>query len=93
MDQPAALAVMGQAIKDPGPFRQALDQTALGQQLQMARDARLALPQRFGNFAHRELALGQQRNQPQARRFAGGAQTIEKLGEGEHRFSSGCIKI
>ena len=76
---------MGQAIEDPGALRQALDQPAIGQQAQMARDPRLALPQDLGDLADRQLAFGQQRHQPQAGGFARRAQTLQqmrKLGHG-----------
>ena len=66
-----AAAVLGQAEERPGAFAEALDQTGLGQQLEVARDARLRLAQDVGQVGDGQLGLGQQRQQAQARVLAG----------------------
>ena len=51
-------AAFGQAEERPGALAEALDQPGLGQQLEMARDARLRLPQDLGEVGHRQFGLG-----------------------------------
>ena len=53
----------------------ALDQSGFGEQLEMARDARLRLAQDFGQVGDGEFGLGQQREDAQARGFRGRAQS------------------
>ena len=52
----------------------ALDQAGFGQQLQMARDARLRLAENRDEFADRQFGLGEQSEKAQPRGFAGGGQ-------------------
>ena len=49
-----------------------MDQARFRQELEMARDARLRLPQNLGQVGNRQLGLGQQHQHPQARILAGG---------------------
>ena len=66
-----AAAAFGQAEERPGALAEALDQPGLGQELEMARDARLRLPQDLGEVGHRQFGLGQQHEDAQARFLAG----------------------
>ena len=54
----AARAVGGQAVEHPGAVRETFGQAGLGQELQMARDTRLALVQNLAQFHHRQLLAG-----------------------------------
>ena len=62
-----AAAVLGEAEEGPGALAEALDQPGLGQQLEVARDARLRLAQDLGEVGDRQFGLGQQRQDAQAR--------------------------
>jgi len=75
---------MGKPVENPASLRHALGQARLGQKAQVARDARLALAQHFGDLADRQLAFRQKGEQPQAGRFGGGSETVEKVIEGRH---------
>ena len=66
-----AAAMLGQAEEGPGAFAEALDQPGLGQQPQMARNARLRLAQDVGEVGDGQLGFGQQRQHAQARLLAG----------------------
>ncbi len=66
-----AAAALAQPEERPGAFAEALDQAGLGQELEMARDARLRLAQDVGEVGDRELGLGEQRQDAQPRRLAG----------------------
>ena len=66
-----AAAVLGEAEERPRAFAEALDQPGLGQQLEMARDARLRLAQDVGEIGDGQLGLGQQREHAQPRLLAG----------------------
>ena len=66
-----AAAVLGQAEEGPGALAEALDQAGLGQQLEMARDARLRLAQDVGQVGDGQFGLGQQRQHAQPRLLAG----------------------
>ena len=76
-----AAAMLGQAEERPGALAETLDQAGLGQQLEMARDARLRLAQDVGQVGDGQLGLGQQRQHAQARflagRLEGGVEGIE----------------
>ena len=74
-----AAAVLGQPEERPGALAEALDQAGFGQQLEMARDARLRLAQDVGEVGDGQLGLGQQRQHAQARLLAGG---LERRVEG-----------
>ena len=67
-------AALAEPIERPAPLAEAIDQAGFGEQLQMARDARLRLAQDFGEVGDRQLGFGEQREHAQARAFAGGAQ-------------------
>ena len=69
-DQPGKLATLpglGEAEVHPAALRGALDQPGLGQQLQVAADARLALAQDAGEVLDVQLARRQQHEHAQAR--------------------------
>src|SRR5262249_57175752 len=50
----------------PGAFEKSLDQAGVRQQFEMTRYARLRLPQDFAEIRYGELALGQERQDPQS---------------------------
>ena len=80
--------MLGQAEEGPGAFAEALDQAGLGQQLEMARDARLRLAQDVGEVGDGQLGLGEQRQDAQPRllagRLEGGIEGIEtEAGRGQ----------
>ncbi len=64
-----------QPEKRPRAFAETVDQARLRQQLEMARDARLRLPQNLGKVSDGQFRLGEQREDTQpgrlARRFEG----------------------
>ena len=64
---PSALA---EPEERPGAFAEALDQPGLGQQLEMARDARLRLAQDVGEVGDGQFGLGEQRQDAQPRLLA-----------------------
>ena len=66
----------------PGSFAVALDELRLDEKLQVARDARLRLAEDVGQIGHRQLALGEQRQDAQARLLGGGPQGAERLVQG-----------
>ncbi len=65
-----AAAVLGQPEERPGALAEALDQPGFGQQLEMARDARLRLAQDVGEVGDGQFGLGQQRQHAQPRLLA-----------------------
>ena len=65
-------AALAEAEKRPRPLAEALDQPGFGQQPQMARDARLRLPQDRGQVGDGQFGLGDQHEQAQARLLARG---------------------
>ncbi len=67
-----AAAMLGQAEERPGALAEALDQPGFGQQLEMARDARLRLAQDVGEVGDRQFGFGEQRQHAQARLLARG---------------------
>jgi len=73
MDQRPGSALGRKAVENPRPFREALDQSGPGQKFQMSRQARLALVQNLGQFAHGQFAMGEERKNPGPRHLAGGA--------------------
>ena len=58
-----------------------LDEAGLGEELEMARDARLRLAEDVGQVRHRELALGKQREDPQPGLLGRGPQSLQGLGQ------------
>ena len=73
--------MLGEAKECPRPLAEALDKAGLGQELQVARNARLRLPQDVGEVGDGQLGLGQQRQHAQtcllARRLERGIEGIE----------------
>jgi len=69
-----AAAALGQPEERPGALSEALDQSGLGQQFEVARDARLRLAQDVGEVGDGQFGLGQERQHAQARLFARGFQ-------------------
>ena len=67
-------AALAEPIERPASLAEAIDQPGFGEQLEMARNARLRLAQDFREVRHRQLGLGEQREDAQARPLAGGAQ-------------------
>jgi len=71
-----------------------LEQTGLGQQAQVSRDARLALAEHRTQLAHGQLAVLQQRQQAQACGFGGALQRGDHLGDiGAGSRMLHCFKI
>ena len=77
------VAFAGAAIERPARFAMALHQPGLGQELQMARDARLRLAEDFGQVRDRELRLAEQREQAQARILGRGLEAVEQRREAQ----------
>ena len=49
----------------------------------MARDPRLRLAEYLGHLAHRQVALAQERDQPEPRRLAGGLENLDTFLQGK----------
>ena len=62
-------AALAQTEERPRAFAEALDQPGLGEEAQMARQPRLRLAQNLGEVGDRQLGLGDQRQDAQARGF------------------------
>ncbi len=67
-------AAIGATIEDPTALLEALDQAGRSEQLEVTRNARLALARDGRELADRELGLAQNQKQPEARGIACGAQ-------------------
>ena len=78
-------AGVGKPEIDPRALAEALDEPGLGHELEMPADARLALAEDLGQILDVELAAGQQRQDAQARRLAGAAQSGQRMGAGQAR--------
>ena len=65
---------LAEAIERPASLAIAIDEARFGEQLQMARDARLRLAQDLGEIGDRKFGFGEQREDAQARALARGAQ-------------------
>ena len=78
-------AGVGKPEIDPGALAEALDQPGLGHELEMPADARLALAEDLRQILDVELAAGQQRQDAQARRLPGAAQSGQRVGAGQAR--------
>ena len=72
-----AHAPVGEPEEGPGPFPVALHEAGLDEELQMAGDARLGLPQDVREIGDGKLTLGQQGQDPQARLLGGCPQDIQ----------------
>ncbi|MNN75521.1 hypothetical protein D3C81_1918330 [compost metagenome] len=83
VDQAARQGVVRQAVEDARPVGESLDKPGVGHKLQMARHARLALVQNPRQLHDRKFLGGQQRQHPQAGRFASGAQGFDSLVSGQ----------
>ena len=64
----------GDVQEHPGAFPATLGQPGVAQDLDVARDARLALPEHLGQLAHRQLHVGEQPHDAQPRRIGERAQ-------------------
>ena len=65
----------------PGAFAEALDQTGFGQKPKVAGQARLRLAQNLRQVGDGEFGLGQQRQDAEPGRFAGGFQHRGEIGK------------
>ena len=72
--------------KNPTAFLAAFGKPGIGKDADMARDARLALPQHLRQFAHGQLHCGQQAHDPEAGRVRQGAQ--QRVNPDGHGVSS-----
>ena len=77
--QLGALAFGRQPVENPVLLAESLEHAGLGQQAQVTRHARLALPKEFGQFSDCEFALRQQRQKPQAAGVGDAAQAMQQL--------------
>src|SRR6185312_10323790 len=66
-----AAAMLAQTKERPGALAETLDEPRLGQQLEMARNARLRLAQDVGEVGYGEFGFRQQGDEPQPRVLAG----------------------
>ena len=64
----------GRAVVDPVLLAETIQQPGIAEQLEMPRDARLALPDHLADLTDRQLGARQQREQPQPRGLGGRAQ-------------------
>ena len=71
-------ALVGQTKERPGALALALREAGVDQQLEMARDAWLRLPENRDQFAHRQFGLAKQAQQPQPRDLARGFERVEQ---------------
>ena len=69
--------VPAQSQENPVPLLAPLHQPGFGQDANMARHARLALPHNLGDFSHRKLHGAQQMHDPQPRRVAERPENVE----------------
>ena len=90
VDQGAGTAVGGDAVEDAGSVGETFDQAGVSHQLQVAGDAGLALVEDARQLHHRQFLTGQQRQDAQAGRLAGGAQHIDSLVGGEGHGACVC---
>ena len=71
-------SVGGTAMEGPACLAEALDQPGFGEQLEVARDARLRLAKDLGEVGNRELGLGDERQEAQARVLGRGLEAFEQ---------------
>ncbi len=80
-DRERRRSLLGEAEERPGAFAEARHQSGLGQELEMARDARLRLTQDFGQVRDGQFGFEQQRQDAQPRllagRLEGGVEVVE----------------
>ncbi len=72
------------AHKNPASFLISLDETRVSEQLYMAADARLALPEKLGEVFHVEFTALQQTKDAQARWFRRRAQSSYDVVKARH---------
>lgn len=87
-------AGLGKAVEHPGALAEALDQAGVGQELEVARDARLALSQNLSELAHRPLAMRTDREQPEPAGLGRGTQAVQQVVDGNlrgHRASKAVL--
>ena len=70
--------VVGQAIEHPAAFWDPVEQARLAEQPEVPGHAGLALTKHLRDFGDRQLALGQDSEQPQPGWFGGGPEGIEE---------------
>jgi hypothetical protein len=78
-----------QAEERPASLTEALNQTGLGQKLEVTRDARLRLAQDFGQVGYGELGLGQQGKHAEPRGLAGRLEGGVELGKADESGGRG----
>jgi hypothetical protein len=76
LPQAAQVCVLGKAVINPRPFREALDPSGIRQQFQMTGKPWLALTQQAGQILHAQIAMAQQGQQPQTRGLGKGFQGL-----------------
>ena len=81
-DRLADRAAFDDAQEHPAPLAPPLDQPGLDEDADVARHARLALPQHGGEFADRQFHLAQQRDDPQPGRVRQSAEDVEQISHG-----------
>lgn len=67
-------------MEHPGPFGRALDQPGLGEKPEVARNPGLALVHDLGDLADRQVAFGEQGQEPEPGRLGGGPEGNENPG-------------
>ena len=77
-DQLADRTAGDQVEERPGTLAMLVDDAGIGEQLEMAGDARLRLPEDVGEIGDGELAMLQQRHDPQPGRLVERPQDIEE---------------
>ena len=80
--EPGTLAALGPPVEHPAALAEPVEQPGLGQDLQVAGDARLALAQDLDQLADGPFALRADRQQTQARRVRGGTDAVQQAVEG-----------
>ena len=86
-DEVLLQVLLPEAEQHPVSFLVAADEAGIRHQLQMAADARLALAQDLGQFAHIGLAMGEDEQDAYSRRFRGGTQAGQQFVHGQHLYN------
>ncbi len=71
-------ALAGEPIEGERALAESIEQTRVGQQLEVSRDARLALPEDLRDLADRKLGVSAQREDSQSRGLRNRLQPIEE---------------
>ncbi len=82
-DRESGLPLLGEAEEGPGAFAEARHQPGLGQELEVARDARLRLAQDLGQVRDGQFGLEQQSQDAQPRLLAGGLEGAVEVVEAD----------